>query len=146
MLKKEQGETMNLIICIDTNNGMMFNNRRQSRDRVLIEHILDLIGNKKLWITNFSRELFENSNNMNFNIDDNFIEKIGKDEYCFVENIPPNILIDKVEKIILYNWNREYPADRYFDIEIDKWIKETEVKIKGSSHEEIIEQIYIRRR
>lgn len=137
---------MNLIICIDTNNGMMFNNRRQSRDRVLIEHILDLIGNKKLWITNFSRELFENNNNMNLNIDDNFIEKIGKDEYCFVENIPPNILIDKVEKIILYNWNREYPADRYLDIEIDKWIKETEVKIKGSSHEEIIEQIYIRRR
>ena len=83
---------------------------------------------------------------MNLNIDDNFIEKIGKDEYCFVENIPPNILIDKVEKIILYNWNREYPADRYLDIEIDKWIKETEVKIKGSSHEEIIEQIYIRRR
>ena len=146
MLKKEQGETMNLITCIDTNNGMMFNNRRQSRDRVLIEHILDLIGNKKLWITNFSRELFENNNNMNLNIDDNFIEKIGKDEYCFVENIPPNILIDKVEKIILYNWNREYPADRYLDIEIDKWIKETEVKIKGSSHEEIIEQIYIRRR
>lgn len=137
---------MNLITCIDTNNGMMFNNRRQSRDRVLIEHILDLIGNKKLWITNFSRELFENNNNMNLNIDDNFIEKIGKDEYCFVENIPPNILIDKVEKIILYNWNREYPADRYLDIEIDKWIKETEVKIKGSSHEEIIEQIYIRRR
>ena len=63
---------MNLIICIDTNNGMMFNNRRQSRDRVLIEHILDLIGNKKLWITNFSRELFENSNNMNLNIDYNF--------------------------------------------------------------------------
>jgi len=137
---------MNLIICIDINNGMMFNNRRQSRDKMLIKHILNLTGDKRLWITNFSKDLFENNENMNLNIDDNFINKIEKDEYCFVENIEPNILIDKVDRIIVYNWNRDYPADVYFNMETDKWILETEKEIKGSSHEGIIEKIYRRRK
>ena len=47
---------MNLIICIDINNGMMFNNRRQSRDKMLIKHILNLIGDKRLWITRSFRK------------------------------------------------------------------------------------------
>ena len=49
---------MILIVCIDEKNGMLFNNRRQSKDRNLIEHILKKIDSKKLWITDFSRDLF----------------------------------------------------------------------------------------
>ena len=33
---------MKLIVCLDDKNGMMFNKRRQSRDRVLIENVLEL--------------------------------------------------------------------------------------------------------
>ena len=31
---------MKIIACLDDNNGLLFNNRRQSRDRVVIEDIL----------------------------------------------------------------------------------------------------------
>ena len=48
-----------LIVCIDLDNGMLFNGRRQSRDRNLIENIYEMIDNKTLWITDFSKDLFE---------------------------------------------------------------------------------------
>ena len=35
---------MILMICVDDKNGMLFHNRRQSRDRALTGHILHLTG------------------------------------------------------------------------------------------------------
>ena len=50
---------MKIIACLDDNNGLLFNNRRQSRDRVVIEDILKDCHNSKLWINNFSKSLFD---------------------------------------------------------------------------------------
>lgn len=135
---------MILIVCIDEKNGMLFNNRRQSKDRNLIEHILNKIGSKKLWLTDFSKDLFLIKPCNNIIIDNNLIEKIEKDDYCFIEDIDINTIIDKVDKIIIYNWNRYYPADTYFDISMDKWVIESETNIVGFSHENITEKIYSR--
>lgn len=135
---------MILIACVDKNNGMMFNNRRQSRDRILIEHICQKAGSTKIWINKFSKEIFENQKNSNIVVDDEFINKIAKDEICFVENISPLKLENKVDKIILYFWNRTYPADMYFDIKLDNWELESETEFSGSSHERITQKIYIR--
>ena len=35
---------MNLIVCLDDKNGMAFNGRRQSRDRLLTEDLLQTVG------------------------------------------------------------------------------------------------------
>lgn len=131
---------MKLIVCVDEAMGMMFNNRRQSRDGVLIEHILDLVDEKRIWITTFSESLFRFKTEYVL-----FEEKptdIANEDFCFVENITPSVLEESVDEIILYIWNRRYPADRYFDICLDDWILESENEIKGSSHEKITEKIY----
>ncbi len=53
---------MKLIVCLDDKNGMMFNNRRQSRDKILIENMLELCKDKKLYTSEYSSKLFpENS-------------------------------------------------------------------------------------
>ena len=39
---------------------MMFNNRRQSRDRVLIDNMIKMVGDDKLYIAPYSEGLFEN--------------------------------------------------------------------------------------
>lgn len=49
---------MKVIICIDDNQGMSFNNRRQSTDGKVIEDIADIT--KELWISPFSESLFKN--------------------------------------------------------------------------------------
>ena len=45
---------MILIVCVDDHNGMMFNHRRQSQDRVLRADILELTDGKKLWMNAYS--------------------------------------------------------------------------------------------
>ena len=49
---------MKLIVCLDDNNGMMFNKRRQSRDRVLIENMIELCKDEKLYTNECSVSLF----------------------------------------------------------------------------------------
>ena len=51
--------------------------------------------------------------------------------------------MDRVEKIILYKWNRHYHADHYFDISLlDGWVLNDIVDFKGSSHEKITREVY----
>ena len=135
---------MILIVCIDERNGMLFNNRRQSRDKVLINHILEMTKDKTLWITGFSQDMFDVVDNKQIIIDNEFYEKADKEDFCFVENMDVNTLIDKVDKIVIYNWNRHYPADLYFDISLDNWVVTFENEFIGSSHTRITEKIYVR--
>lgn len=52
---------MVLIVCVDDHNGMMFNHRRQSQDRVLRADILELTDGKKLWMNAYSEKQFAES-------------------------------------------------------------------------------------
>ena len=49
---------MRLIVCLDEKGGMTFNHRRQSRDRVLIEDLLQTVGEGRLWMAPYSELLF----------------------------------------------------------------------------------------
>ena len=40
--KDDGGVIMRVIVCVDDNGGMLFNHRRQSRDRVLCERVLQM--------------------------------------------------------------------------------------------------------
>ena len=129
---------MILVACIDDNNGMLFNNRRQSRDKGLIERIIAM--NKRVYVNNFSRELFEGYNNIL--VDNEFMTNFESEDICFVENIPLSRLINKADKIILYCWNKKYPADTYLDISLGDWNLVSECEFNGTSHDNIKEQIY----
>ena len=129
--------TMKLIVCIDDNKGMMFNNRRQSRDKILIENMLELCKDKKLYISEYSSKLFpENSVEIFKDFED------VEEGYCFAENFTVNE--EYVEEIIVYKWNRLYPADTYFNIELENWNLTETVEFEGSSHEKITREIYRR--
>ena len=53
---------MKVIVCVDDNNGMMFNNRRQSRDRILIEDVVKNVIGGNLLMAPYSEPLFKDSN------------------------------------------------------------------------------------
>lgn len=134
---------MIVIVCVDEKNGMMFNNRRQSKDRIVINRIMEKVKNSKLWIGDYSKELFDNENNKNIIVDDNFYKKAEKEDYCFIEDIDIDLFIEKVDKIILYNWNRRYPADKYFSISLENWKLISREDFRGFSHENITEKVFI---
>lgn len=125
---------MKLIVCLDDNNGMMFNKRRQSRDKVLIENILESCKGDKLYTNEYSAKLFP----------ENLVEISENPEngYCFAENFFVNE--DDVEEIVVYKWNRLYPADTYFNIDLNNWTLTETTDFEGSSHEQITREIYVR--
>ena len=132
---------MILIACVDDKNGMMFNFRRQSRDKLVIENICEMVGDKKLWVNEYSKKLFETEMVNVFVSNQDFFEA-ELDEYCFAENVIPTKIENDITKVILYYWNREYPADQYFDLELNDWILESEIEFEGSSHEKITRKIF----
>lgn len=75
---------MQVIVCVDDGMGILFNHRRQSRDRVLIQRILEITKGKQIFMNTYSAELFEG--NENICIDDDFLKNAGDDDICFVEN------------------------------------------------------------
>lgn len=135
---------MILILVIDERKGMMFNNRRQSQDRVLRERILSLTAGSRLWMNAYSYRQFEKMDGKHIVEAEDFLESAEPGEYCFVENVPVKPYEEKIEKLILFRWNRRYPGDFFLDIDLsDKMWKliQTEV-FSGSSHEKITMEVY----
>ena len=93
---------MKVIVCCENNNGMMFNNRRVSRDKVVIKKIIELTKGCKLWMNNYSYALFENEEAVNVNIAENVMTETAEDEYCFVENESPSQYEKWIDEIIIF--------------------------------------------
>ena len=49
---------MHLIVCLDDNNGMAFNHRRQTRDRELTRKMLDTVNGNPIWMSPYSYKMF----------------------------------------------------------------------------------------
>jgi len=132
---------MKVIVCIDDNQGMLFNKRRQSRDRKVMEDIAAMT--PAVLINSFSVKLFEENGSMpDVIVDENFLENAGDGEYCFVENCQLAPYLDKIEELIIYHWNRKYPADFKLDLPYKKWKKTSKTEFAGFSHEKITKEIY----
>lgn len=134
---------LKLIACVDDNKGLMFNKRRQSQDRVLRKRILELVGEDKLWMTPYSAKQFEAEYSVN--VDDDCQSKAGKNDFYFLEN--GGFDIKNCQEVILYHWNRLYPADKYFDIDLSGLGFElvSKYEFEGYSHEKITEERYVKR-
>ena len=148
---------MKIIVCVDNQNGMMFNHRRQSQDRVLRKRILELTGGKKLWMNAYSQKQFLQGNmpkeqeqsgqlgqSGQIQADETFLEKAGPGEYCFVEDKDVVPYESRIEEVILCHWNRDYPADVFFEVDLSKWRLEERKDFSGYSHEKITKEIYNR--
>jgi hypothetical protein len=104
---------------------------------VLIENMIELCKDEKLYTNEYSVSLFlENAVEIFDNIED--VEK----SYCFAENFTVNE--EYVDEIIVYKWNRVYPADTHFNIDLGNWTLTESVDFEGSSHEKITREIYRR--
>ena len=149
---------MKIIVCVDNQNGMMFNHRRQSQDRVLRKRIMELTGGKKLWMNAYSQKQFLQVNgNMpkeqeqsgqlgqsgQIQADEAFLEKAGPGEPCFVEDRSVAPFAGRVERVVLYRWDRAYPADLYWDLSLEGWTLARREEFPGFSHEIITKEVYI---
>ena len=132
---------MKIILCTDDNWGLSFNNRRQSKDKAVREKILEITKGCRLWMSEYSYRQFE-ENPSNVSTDENFIDKAGNDDFCFIENLPVNP--KNADKLYIFFWNRSYPSDLKlnFNPESNGFHLESVSDFKGNSHDKITLKIY----
>lgn len=130
---------MNVIICIDDKQGMLFNNRRQSQDAKVIEDIFDLTN--ELWVSSFSVKLFVEEN-IKLTTSDTLLEDVPKWGYCFIEDKKLKPYEGDIEQLIVYKWNRTYPSDFKLDLNLNEWKLVESIDFIGNSHEKITREIY----
>ena len=123
---------MKVISIVDDDYGIMFNNRRVSKDSVLNEHIIKMLDGGKLWLSLYSKQLFGFA---------------GRDDFCFVEDSEIVSYEDMVDEVYLYKWNRKYPSDVKFPKDMLNDFKlEGSTDFEGNSHEKITEERYVRKK
>ena len=132
---------MVIAVCVDDKMGMLFNNRRQSRDRCVIDDLMNIA--EKVYINGFSEELFEEYKGRVV-IDENFLDNAESEDVCFVENIDLEPYADKIDKVILYLWNRHYPSSLKFKVDLSDYEFAGETEFQGNSHEKITREVYIK--
>lgn len=134
---------MIVIFCLDDENGMMFNHRRQSRDQAVLKDITLLSRSSRLYMNEYTFKLFKDLALPNVVAASDFLQQAKEGDYCFVEDVNVLSFQEKIEKFIIYKWNRRYPADLYFDTVLEHGWEMTETKeFTGTSHEKITKEIY----
>ena len=134
---------MKIIICLDKKNGYMFNNRRQSMDRVLRQKLLLKLDGKPLYMSEYTKRQFTEEGN--FFVDDEYEKNANADDFCFIENKGYNF--SDCDEVWLFRWDKNYPADKIFDFSPEAMgFSQVSVEVfSGSSHDEISFEIYKRR-
>ena len=134
---------MVLSVCIDDNNGLMFNNRRVSSDKAVVEDIVKLAGVQAIALCAYSAPLFREFPDR-IAVRDDALEL--SDGYCFAEDGDFLRVLDNVEKLVVYKWNRRYPSDKKFPLDAFKarMTLESTEDLTGHSHPCITREVYIR--
>ena len=135
---------MKVIVCIDNKNGMMFGGKRQSMDSLQRQDVEELIGKNSLFMKPYSYSLYQDRNMDIHVVEDLWSEE--NDNYILVEDEDVTPLLSQIDTFIVYQWNRTYPGDFFFSIDLDNFYeKQEEKEFPGSSHEKITRIIYRRR-
>lgn len=125
---------MTLILWCGKNGEMMFNRRRCSRDRAVIEDILSMYAPTDLCVSTYSAALFKGACVIRDPAE-------AQEKVLFLEDLPLLPALRQAQKIILYRFERTYPAD--IRLEIPQSFSLTEsLAFSGFSHGKITREVY----
>lgn len=134
---------MKLVVCLDKNNGIRFFHKRQSQDELQRKNLFELIGNSKLFVSEYSYDLYKDFE-FNFEIIDEKTKIIENSVFLYEGDFLEKFL-SLVDEIIVYFWNRNYPFDEVFEEFLKDCWKEKEVfEFKGKSHDKITRKIFVK--
>ena len=126
---------MTVFIALDNHDGMLLNNRRQSRDSVMLQKMFEMIGDSKLFVHSFSQKLLSKDYRDRIIVRDDFLDAEQADVKCFVENQHLFEHINEIDTIYVFRWNRDYLSDFKLDIDLSVWNVKVVEEFAGSSHD-----------
>ncbi|RHR06124.1 ribonuclease Z [Pseudoflavonifractor sp. AF19-9AC] len=133
-------------LCVDDRGGVSFNGRRQSQDRALRRKLMAQAGSRPVWMSAYSAGQFEPEYAGQIRIAEDFLLRAGPGEFCFLELQSLLDCEDKLEQVILFRWNRLYPADTFLDLPLAQhgWHVTERQDFSGFSHDTITQEVYVR--
>lgn len=138
---------MRIVVCVDNSMGMMFNNRRVSKDEAVVRDIMQMVGSDGIiYTSSYSKKMF---NEYGFEVSEiSEVTGHNEDAYVFVEDVDISEVTDitgsNIEELIIYKWNRDYPSDGFFNINLEEYCLVSSSDFAGKSHEKITKEIYTR--
>ena len=135
---------MIVALCVDEKMGMTFMGRRLSKDSVLRARLNVLCAGVPVRMNAYSKGQFEE--NFSLLVSESFLEDAEDGDFCFVENRDISPFEEKIEKIVLYKWNRHYPSDVKFIFPLEEkgFVLKDVYEFAGSSHENVTEETWER--
>ena len=131
---------MKLILFLDSQNGMLFNQRRLSRDQLMYDRIIEQ-NTGTIWMNHYTAEVFPAAPQIQ--ISEQFLDIMQCKDICIIENFQvTEEVLSKFNQLTLYKWNRSYPSDLTFECSMNQWKLISSYDFKGSSHEKITEEYY----
>ena len=127
---------MTLILWTGKNGEMMFNKRRCSRDRAVVEDILTMYPPADLCVSTYSASLFEGAC-----VILDLAE--AKGNVLFLEDLPLLPALEQAQKIIVYRFDRTYPANVRLEIPKSFSLIES-LDFSGFSHDKITREVYVK--
>ena len=97
-------------------------------------------------LNHYSAQQFDAESIQHLNVDDAFLQEAVQGDYCFVEDTALKSYERWIEKLIVFRWNRAYPADQSFDLDLcgGNWKLSESDEFAGYSHERITMEVYLR--
>ena len=135
---------MTLYFCLDDRNGLAYNRRRQSRDSAVLGDIRAHLEGELL-IDPISQRIVEEAGIPWCTAPEELSRELSGRSY-FVEARQPGDWVNLARKVVIYRWNRPYPADRWFDIDLNAMgfsLVET-LEFGGTSHRNITREVYVK--
>ena len=129
---------MTIYLCLDDRNGMLFNKRRQSRDAAVLEDIRASVPDV-LTIDPFSEKLIQEAG-IPYVLAG---QELPEDAHFFLETRSAKAVVEQASTVVIYRWNRHYPADVRFDADLSRFRLESTGEFPGKSHETITKEVYV---
>ena len=130
---------MIIAACVDEAFGLQFAGRRQSRDREMAARLLSMAGGR-LRIHPDAEKLFSGQD---IYCAEDWLTGASDGDWCFCEDTSYLAAAGRIEQIVLFQWNRTYPADLFFQFP-GEWKCTERRDFEGSSHEKITVEVYNR--
>ena len=99
---------MNIIVCLEDKNGMMFNKRRLSQDVAIREDIYKNMDGKSLIMNAYSYKMFSKDEPKIDIIVREDLPVCDKENLQFIEDKQLGNFESEIDKIIVYYWNRNH--------------------------------------
>lgn len=140
----EEVHDMIVAVCVDKKMGTSFGGKRQSMDSELRKDLLREVKESggRLYVSPYTARQFGDQSELTVCDDPGM--QAGAGDFYFAELTPLKDLEDRIEKLIIYRWNRQYPEDEKLDIDLKKWRRQSRNDFPGSSHEKITREVYVK--